>query len=64
MNKEPNNPSPHTGVGPKRFSKRGVRFLIGGLAGGTVLVVLASFAFDDWSYLTRGLTGLGSQLVN
>ena len=53
MDKEPNNPALHAGVEPKKFSKRGLRFLIGGLAGGTVLVVAASFAFDDWSYLAR-----------
>ena len=63
MNKEPNNPALHAGVEPKRFSKCGMRFLIGGLAGGTVLVVVASFAFDDWAYLTRWLSGLAALVI-
>jgi len=63
MNKEPNSPALHTGVGPKGFSKRGVRFLIGGLAGGTVLVCVASVAFDDWTYLTRWLTGVAAVVI-
>jgi len=37
--------------------------LIGGLAGGTVLVVAASFAFDDWAYLTRWLSGLAAVVI-
>jgi hypothetical protein len=63
MNREPNNPALHAGVESKKFSKRGVRFLIGGLAGGTVLVVVASFAFDDWAYLTRWLSGLAAVVI-
>jgi len=63
MNKEPNNPALHAGVEPKKFSKCGVRFLISGLASGTVLVVVASFAFDDWAYLTRWLTGLVALVI-
>ena len=47
----------------RTLSKRGVRFLIGGLAGGTVLVVVASIAFDDWAYLARWLSGLAAVTI-
>jgi hypothetical protein len=61
MNRQPNDPAVHAGVVPTKFSKRGVRFLIGGLAGGTVFVVAASV--DDWAYLTRWLTGLAALVI-
>jgi hypothetical protein len=37
---------------------RGIGFLFGGLAGGTLLVALFSAAVHDWEYFTRWLTGL------
>jgi len=33
------------------------KFLVGGLLGGTVLVVIFSAAFHDWVYLARWMTG-------
>lgn len=44
----------------KPFSKRGIRFLVGGVAGGTALVAVISLVFDDGSYLTRWLSGLAA----
>ena len=46
------------GKSPGLLSKRGVRFLVGGLIGGTMIVTCISFAMDDWSYLYRWLSGL------
>src|SRR6185369_2025053 len=46
------------GKSPGLLSKRGIRFLVGGLIGGTLIVTCISFAMDDWSYLYRWLSGL------
>lgn len=43
----------------KSPSKRGLCFLVGGLVGGTLLVAILSFVFNDWSHLKRWLSGLG-----
>lgn len=43
---------------PKRSGRRGIRFLIGGVLGGTVVVVIFSAAFRDWVHLTRWASGL------
>jgi hypothetical protein len=40
--------------------RRGIKFLVGGLLGGTLLVVILSAAFHDWSYLGRWGTGLAA----
>jgi hypothetical protein len=48
---------------PKPFSMRGIRFLVGGLAGGTALVAVISLVFDDRSYLTRWLSGLAAVAI-
>ena len=42
----------------KTSTRRGIKFLIGGLLGGTALVVVFSVAFNDWTYLTRWLSGV------
>ena len=63
MTSEPNNPALHAGVEPKKPRSAVRVFVIGGLAGGTVLVVVASFAFDDWSFLTRWFTGLAAVAI-
>ena len=46
--------------------RRGIKFLVGGLLGGTLLVAILSAAFHDWSYLGRwasGLAGIGLAIV-
>ena len=40
--------------------KRGIRFLLAGLAGGSLLVAVCSAAFDIWEYFTRWLSGLAA----
>ena len=42
---------------------RGLRFLTGGLAGGTLLVAVVSLVVDDWSYLTRWMSGLATVVL-
>jgi hypothetical protein len=37
---------------------RGLRFLLGGIVGGTLLVVTFSIVVRDWSYLSRWIFGL------
>jgi hypothetical protein len=53
-------PGPARGTlsGPKRFSKRGARFLFGGLVGGALLVAVMSFGLGDWTHLAHWLSGL------
>jgi hypothetical protein len=46
------------GKSPGLLPKRGIRFLVGGLIGGTLIVTCISFAIDDWTYLYRWLSGL------
>ena len=43
--------------------KRAVHFLVRGLVGGTAIVVVASFVFDDWAYLGRCLSGLAAVVI-
>jgi hypothetical protein len=43
---------------PNLSRRRGIKFLVGGVVGGTLLVVILSAAFHDWSYLVRWASGL------
>lgn len=52
-------PGTDSHLGPAKTSRRrGIKFLVGGVLGGTLLVVILSAAFHDWSYLGRWATGL------
>lgn len=39
---------------------RGIKFLIGGIFGATLLVMIFSAAVGDWSYITRWGSGLAA----